>query len=65
MRCTVLYEAVNGMLLDDVLKEHRTVHSLKATVAEQQKQIEALMAGLQKVSAQLEIMKPTPQTVFR
>jgi len=65
MRCTVRYEAVNGMLLDDVLKEHRTVQSLKATVAEQQKQIEALMAGLQKVSAQLEIMKPTPQTVFR
>jgi len=65
MRCTVLYEAVNGMLLDDVLKEHRTVQSLKATVAEQQKQIDALMAGLQKVSAQLEIMKPTPQTVFR
>jgi hypothetical protein len=29
-----------------------------------QKQIEALTAGLQKVSAQLELNKPAPQTVL-
>jgi len=34
------------------------------TVAEQQKQIDALTAGLQKVSAQLEVSKPAPQTVL-
>jgi hypothetical protein len=59
---TVRYEAVNAMLLNEFLKEHRTVQELKTTVVEQQKQIEALTAGLQKVSAQLEVSKPAPQT---
>src|SRR5439155_2915364 len=58
---TVRYEAVNAMLLNEFLKEHRTVQELKATaakqeatIAKQQQQVEALTAGLQKVSAQLE-----------
>ena len=58
------------MLLNEFLKEHRTVQELKsaaakheATIARQQKQIEALTAGLQKVSAQLEASKPAPQVV--
>jgi hypothetical protein len=34
-----------------------------ANAVRQQKQIEALTSGLQKVSAQLELSKPTPQTV--
>ena len=69
------YEAVNAMLLNEFLKEHRTVQEQKAIVAqlkrdfqsrlaEQQKQIEALTAGLQKVSAQIEAGKPAPQMVF-
>jgi hypothetical protein len=56
------YEAVNAMLLNEFLKEHRTVQEQKAAIAqlrqdfqsrlaEQQKQIEALSAGLQKVTA--------------
>src|SRR4029453_4033452 len=53
---TVRYEAVNAMLLNEFLKEHRKVERLE-------KQIEALSAGLQKVSAQLELSKPAPQTV--
>jgi hypothetical protein len=71
---TVRYEAVNAMLLNEFLKEHRTVQEQKATIAqlrqdfqsrlaEQQKQIEALTAGLQKVSAQVELNKPAPQIV--
>ena len=36
----------------------------EATIARQQKQIEALTAGLQKVSAQLELSKSAPQTVL-
>jgi uncharacterized coiled-coil protein SlyX len=67
---TVRYEAVNAMLLNEFLKQHRTVQELKsntakqeATIAQQQKQIEALTAGLQKVSAQLETSKPAPQVV--
>jgi trimeric autotransporter adhesin len=60
---TVRYDAVNAMLLNEFLKEHRTVNELKATVAQQQKQLEALTEGLQKVSAQLELNKAAPQTV--
>ena len=65
------------MLLNEFLKEHRkneeqegTIGQLKstdakqeATIAKQKKQIEALTAGLQKVSAQLEASKPAPQVV--
>jgi len=36
-------------------------HSAEPTAAHQQKQIEAVTAGLQKVSAQLEASKPAPQ----
>jgi peptidoglycan hydrolase CwlO-like protein len=60
---TVRYEAVNAMLLNEFLKEHREVQEQKATIAKQQKQIEALTAGLQKVSDQLELSKPAPQVV--
>src|SRR5256886_9669396 len=61
---TVRYDAVNAMLLNEFLKEHRTVDELKKTVAKQQKQLEVLTAGLQKVSAQLELNKAAPQTVL-
>ena len=61
---TVRYEAINAMLLNEFLKEHHQVQDLKAIVAEQQKQIEALTAGLQKVSSQIELSKPAPQTVL-
>jgi hypothetical protein len=70
---TVRYEAVNAMLLNEFLKEHRKVEELEANAARQQKQIEVLTAGLQKVSAQLaaaspssgglEATKPPPQVV--
>ena len=74
---TVRYDAVNAMLLNEFLKEHRTVQEQGATIAQlksavakqeatgaqQQKQIEALTAGLQKVSAQIEVSKPAPKTV--
>jgi hypothetical protein len=54
---SVRYDQVNAMLLNEFLKEHRKVE-------EMQKQIEALSAGLQKVSAQLELSKAAPQTVL-
>jgi uncharacterized coiled-coil protein SlyX len=67
---TVRYEAVNAMLLNEFLKEHRnvaeqqsTIAELKATVAQQQKQIEALTATVQKVSDQVAVNKPAPQLV--
>jgi hypothetical protein len=64
---SVRYEAVNAMLLNEFLKEHKKVEDLekdlRATIVQQQKEIEALTTSLQKVSAQLELRKPAPQTV--
>jgi Chaperone of endosialidase len=63
---TVRYEAVNAMLLNEFLKARRQIDT-------QQQQIDALTAGLEKVSAQLaaasqsrgglEASKPAPQVV--
>jgi len=61
---TVRYTAVNAMLLNEFLKEHRKNEEQGATIARQQKQIDALTAGLQKVSAQLELNKPAQQTAL-
>ena len=72
---TVRYDAVNAMLLNEFLKEHRKVDEQQATIAElkkeleanaarQQKQIETLTAGLQKVSAQLEVSNAAARTVL-
>jgi hypothetical protein len=58
---TVRYEAVNAMLLNEFLKEHRHVQEQDGMIAQQQKQIEALTVGLQKVNAQLELNKSNPQ----
>jgi hypothetical protein len=58
---TVRYEAVNAMLLNEFLKEHRRVEEQEAKLSEQKKeivQLEAtvreLMTTLEKVSARLE-----------
>jgi hypothetical protein len=61
---TVRYDAVNAMLLNEFLKEHRKNEKQEATIAELRQEIAVLAAGLQKVSAQLEASKPAPQTVF-
>ncbi len=74
---TVRYEAVNAMLLNEFLKEHRKVEDLQATVtrqesvnAQQQKEIQALTASLrqqglliQKVSEELEASKSTSRVI--
>ncbi len=67
---SVRYEAVNAMLLNEFLKEHRTVQELKSIVAKQegmmvrqQEQIESLSATLHKVSAQLELSRPALRAV--
>ena len=43
----VRYEAVNAMLLNEFLKEHRTVQKLEATVAQQQKDFQSTLAQQQ------------------
>jgi predicted ribosome quality control (RQC) complex YloA/Tae2 family protein len=65
---TVRYDAVNAMLLNEFLKEHRKVEKLEATVERQHKDFEAAVADLKgqilKVSAQLQLNKTAPQTVL-
>jgi uncharacterized coiled-coil protein SlyX len=75
---TVRYEAVNAMLLNELLKEHckvqeqdATIAQLKSMMAQQQKGIEVLAANLKeqtsqlhKVSAHLEVGKPAPKMVL-
>jgi len=45
---SVRYEAVNAMLLNEFLKEHRKVEQLEGTVAQQQKDFQATAARQQK-----------------
>jgi replication fork clamp-binding protein CrfC len=65
------YLNIKAMLLNEFLKEHkafveqqRKLEQQGATIARQQKQIDALTAGLQKVSAQLEISKSATRTAL-
>jgi predicted ribosome quality control (RQC) complex YloA/Tae2 family protein len=60
---TVRYDAVNAMLLNEFLKEHRKVEKLEATVASLAATMKKQAAQIQKVSAQLELNKAAPQTV--
>ncbi len=67
---TVRYEAVNAMLLNEFLKEHRrveqqaaTITELKSAMAQQRKEMKDLAAGLQRVSSQLEVTKPAARSV--
>jgi hypothetical protein len=61
---TVRYEAVNAMLLNEFLKEHRKNQQQEATIARLEKQIEVLAEGLQKVNAELESAKSAQQVAF-
>jgi Chaperone of endosialidase len=60
---TVHYDAVNAMLLNEFLKEHSTVQELKKEIAALTATVKEQAAQIQKVSAQLEVSKPAPQTV--
>jgi len=65
---TVRYDAVNAMLLNEFLKEHKNVQELKAALAQQQKEITALIghikeqdARINRVSDQLEMSNAVPR----
>jgi hypothetical protein len=60
---TVRYDAVNAMLLNEFLKEHRKVEELGKGMAVLTTQLKEQAAQIQKVSAQLETSKPAPQVV--
>jgi len=60
---TVRYDAVNAMLLNEFLKEHRKVEDQAATIAQMKKEIERLSTGLQKVGAEIETSKSAQRVV--
>ena len=67
---SVRYDQVNAMLLNEFLKEHRTVQEQGGTIAELKKQVTTLTATvkkqgaqIEKVSAQREASKPAPRVV--
>ncbi len=69
------YEAVNAMLLNEFLKEHRQIQDLRAadagqkkeiaelrsTIAQQQKEVGALAQQIEKVSTQIATNPAAPQ----
>jgi hypothetical protein len=66
---TVRYDQINAMLLNEFLKEHKVfvearhkVEKLETTVASLVATVKEQAAQIQKVSAQLEVNKPAPQT---
>ena len=69
---TVRYEAVNAMLLNEFLKEHRKVEEQagmnqrqKATIARLEEALKEQAAQIQQVNAELELSRPARQTVVR
>ena len=60
---TVRYEAVNAMLLNEFLKEHRKVQELKEEIADLTATVKAQAAQIQKVSDQLKTQVVAPLVV--
>jgi 3-hydroxyisobutyrate dehydrogenase-like beta-hydroxyacid dehydrogenase len=60
---SVRYDTVNAMLLNEFLNAHRRIEEQEATIARLQKQIDAVTAGLEKVSAKIEAGRAAPQVV--
>jgi hypothetical protein len=58
---TVRYDAVNAMLLNEFLKEHKKTEKLEATVASLIATVKEQAAQIQRVSAQLEASRSAPQ----
>jgi len=67
---SVRYDAVNAMLLNEFLKEHKRVEEQQASISQLKSEMQTMVAQLkeqavqiQKVSAQLEVRKTAPQVV--
>jgi methyl-accepting chemotaxis protein len=67
---TVRYEAVNAMLLNEFLKEHKRVEEQQASISQLKSEMQTMVAQvkeqaaqIQKVSAQVEVNKPAPRVV--
>jgi len=60
----VRYTAINAMLLNEFLKEHKKVEDLEGTVASLVTTVKEQAAQIQKVSAQVEVNNAGPKTVL-
>jgi hypothetical protein len=60
---TVRYDAVNAMLLNEFLKEHRKVEQLEAALRAVNERLAEQDAKIQKVAAELQLSRQAPQTV--
>ena len=61
---SVRYDAVNAMLINEFLKEHKKVWALERTVASLVAAVKEQAAQIQKVNAQLQASRPAPQMSF-
>jgi ferredoxin-fold anticodon binding domain-containing protein len=61
---TVRYEAVNAMLLNEFLKEHRKVEKLEATVADLSATVKEQASQLQKIAVQVQTNRPVAQVAI-
>ena len=61
---SVRYDQVNAMLLNEFLKEHKTVQELKNEIAELTATVKEQAAQIQKVSARLEVSERRSRTVL-
>ena len=60
---TVRYDAVNAMLLNEFLKEHKTVRGLKKEIAALKTTVREQVSKIQRIGDQLELNKLPPQLV--
>jgi len=61
---SVRYEQVNAMLLNEFLKEHKTVQELKNEISELTATVKEQAAQIQKASARLEVSERRSRTVL-
>ncbi len=61
---TVRYDVVNAMLLNEFLKEHRTVQELKQEIAALAATVKEQASQIQKGNARIEVTNPAPQVVL-
>jgi hypothetical protein len=60
---TVRYDAVNAMLLNEFIKEHRKVEELESIITKLTARLDEQDSKIQKVSAQLELNKPASKKI--
>jgi hypothetical protein len=60
---SIRYDAVNAMLLNEFLKEHRKVETLEETVAQLKVALKEQAAQIQKVSAEVQAVRARPRLI--